>query len=109
MWCVSAWPFKTFHNASPKLMNHILIPLVAVYLLWVRNSILPELQNHLCTFPDGLIIALAAGQEVWFLVLEVGVVEDQRFYSDGNQEQYVREHQTIIVLTKSEKENSSKM
>lgn len=68
----------------PKRTDHTHIPLVAVDLLRVCNAILPELQNHLRTFPHSLVIALTAGQEVWVLLLKVWVVEDQGLCSDGN-------------------------
>lgn len=73
----------TVFVAAPKLLYNT--PLVAVDLLWVCNAVLSELQNHLRTFPHGLFIALTAGQEVWVLVVEVRVVEDQRLYSDRNE------------------------
>lgn len=93
----SAVALKTFCAASPKPINHIHIPLVAVDLLGVCNSILSELQNHLGTFPHGLFIAITAGQEVWVLLLEVRVVEDQRFCSDENHPKRILNYPTRFV------------
>lgn len=53
------------------------IPLIVVDLLWVSNTILSELQDHLGTFSNGLVIALTAGQEVWVFFLKVWVAENE--------------------------------
>lgn len=57
-----------------QLLYHI--PFIAVDLLWVCNAVLSELQDHLGTFSNSLVIALTAGQEVWVLLHKVWVVEN---------------------------------
>lgn len=54
------------------------LPLVVVDLFWVSDPKLSELQDHLGTFPNGLVEAFAAGQEVWVLLRKVWVVENKR-------------------------------
>ena len=57
-----------------QLLYHI--PFIAVDLLWVCNAILSELQDHLGTFSNSLVIALTARQEVWVLFHKVWVIEN---------------------------------
>lgn len=57
------------------MFYHIL--LIAVDLVWVCDAILSELQDHLGTFSDSLVIALTAGQEVRVLLFKVWVIENQ--------------------------------
>lgn len=52
------------------------VPFKPVDLLRICNSIFSQLHHHQRALPDGLFIALATGQEVQILMLEVRVIND---------------------------------
>lgn len=69
------WRNKRFMNTQLFLS----VPLIEIYLLRIRDAIIPELGKHLDALLYGHVIALTAGQEVQIFVLEVRVVNDQSF------------------------------
>lgn len=72
------WIYRMYVHQR-RLVYHIL--LVAVDFLRVCDAILSELQDHLGTFFNSLVISLTAGQEVWVLFLKVWVAENHRLCS----------------------------
>ena len=57
------------------------VPLIPVDLNRVWNAVLPELQDHVGTLFNRLVIAFAARQEVGVPIIKVRVIDNQGLYS----------------------------